>query len=167
MATLNILHYPDSRLRRIAEPIATVDKSIQKLAEDMLNTMYEAPGIGLAAPQINVTKQIIVIDITEDKSDPFVFINPEIIDRQGSSENEEGCLSIPNVFETVTRAEEITIRYLNQYGKSQELHAKDLLATCIQHEIDHLSGKLFIDYLSKLKISRIRKKIEKQHRRAI
>ena len=164
---LNILHYPDSRLRRIAEPVATIDKSIQKLAEDMLDTMYEAPGVGLAAPQVNVTKQIIVIDITEDKSNPLIFINPEIIDRQGSAENEEGCLSIPNIFETVTRAEEITVRYLNQYGKSQELHAKNLLATCIQHEIDHLSGKLFIDYLSKLKVSRIRKKIEKQHSRAI
>ncbi|CAB1277296.1 peptide deformylase [Candidatus Nitrosacidococcus tergens] len=167
MAMLNILHYPDSRLRRIAEPVATIDKSIQKLAEDMLDTMYEAPGVGLAAPQVNVTKQIIVIDITEDKSNPLIFINPEIIDRQGSAENEEGCLSIPNIFETVTRAEEITVRYLNQYGKSQELHAKNLLATCIQHEIDHLSGKLFIDYLSKLKVSRIRKKIEKQHSRAI
>ncbi|QBQ53675.1 peptide deformylase [Nitrosococcus wardiae] len=164
MAILNILHYPDPRLRRKAQPVATVDESIKKLADDMLETMYQAPGIGLAAIQVNVPKRIVVIDITEDKSSPLVLINPEIVARQGKAESDEGCLSVPEIFEPVTRAAEITVRYLDGEGQEQELQAQELLATCIQHELDHLEGKLFIDYLSTLKRQRIRKKVEKRQR---
>jgi peptide deformylase len=164
MAILNILHYPDPRLRRKAEPVAVVDASIRKLADDMLETMYQAPGIGLAATQVNVAKQIVVIDISEEKSSPLVLINPEIVARSGKAESEEGCLSVPEIFEPVTRAAEITVRYLDRDGQERELQARELLATCIQHELDHLEGKLFIDHLSSLKRQRIRKKVEKQQR---
>ncbi|ADE16831.1 peptide deformylase [Nitrosococcus halophilus Nc 4] len=164
MAILNILHYPDPRLRRKAQPVATVDESIKKLADDMLETMYQAPGIGLAAIQVNVPKRIVVIDISEDKSSPLVLINPEIVARRGKAESDEGCLSVPEIFEPVTRAAEITVRYLDREGQEQELEAQELLATCIQHELDHLEGKLFIDYLSTLKRQRIRKKVEKRQR---
>ncbi|ADJ29790.1 peptide deformylase [Nitrosococcus watsonii] len=164
MARLNILHYPDPRLRRKAQPVAVVDKSIRKLADDMLETMYQAPGIGLAAIQVNVPKQVVVIDISEDKSSPLVLINPEIIARQGKAESEEGCLSVPEIFEPVTRAAEITVHYLDREGQKQELQTQELLATCIQHELDHLEGKLFIDYFSTLKRQRIRKKAEKRQR---
>lgn len=161
---MNILHYPDPRLRQKAQPVATVDKSIKKLADDMLETMYQAPGIGLAATQVNVPKRVLVIDISEDKSSPLVLINPEIVAQQGKAEREEGCLSVPEIFEPVTRAAEITVRYLDREGREQELEAQELLATCIQHEIDHLEGKLFIDYLSNLKRQRIRKKAGKRQR---
>ena len=164
MAILDILHYPDPRLRRKAEPVTVVDASIRALADDMLETMYQAPGIGLAAIQVNVAKQIIVIDISEDKSSPLVLINPQIVSRRGKADREEGCLSVPEIFEPVTRAAEISVRYLDRDGQEKELQAHELLATCIQHELDHLQGKLFIDYLSNLKRQRIRKKVEKQQR---
>lgn len=164
MAILNILHYPDPRLRRKAQPVMAVDESIRMLIDDMLETMYQAPGIGLAATQVNVAKQVIVIDISEDKSAPLVLINPEIRSQRGEAEREEGCLSIPEIFEPVTRAAEITVCYLDRDGQKKELEAQELLATCIQHEMDHLEGKLFIDYLSSLKRQRIRKKAEKQQR---
>lgn len=164
MTVLNILHYPDPRLRQKAQPIATVDEPIKKLVDDMLETMYQAPGIGLAATQVNIAKQIIVIDISEDKSSPLVLINPEITAQLGKAEHEEGCLSVPEIFEPITRSAEITVHYLDREGQKKELQAQDLLATCIQHELDHLEGKLFIDYLSNLKRNRIRKKMEKQQR---
>lgn len=164
MAILNILHYPDPRLRRKAQPVMAVDASIRMLIDDMLETMYQAPGVGLAATQVNVAKQVIVIDISEDKSAPLVLINPEIRARRGEAEREEGCLSVPEIFEPVTRAAEITVHYLDRDGQKKELEAQELLATCIQHEMDHLEGKLFIDYLSSLKRQRIRKKAEKQQR---
>ncbi|MGR6035050.1 MAG: peptide deformylase [Candidatus Nitrosoglobus sp.] len=164
MAILNILHYPDSRLRQKAQPVAVVDESIKKLIDNMLETMYQAPGIGLAATQVNVAKQVVVIDISEDRSSPLVLINPEVIARQGIAESEEGCLSVPEIFEPITRAAEIIVRYLDREGQEREIQAQDLLATCIQHELDHLTGKLFIDYLSNLKRNRIRKKMEKQQR---
>lgn len=164
MAILNILHYPDPRLRQKAQPVAVVDESIKKLIDNMLETMYQAPGIGLAATQVNVAKQVVVIDISEDRSFPLVLINPEIIARQGIAESEEGCLSVPEIFEPITRAAEIIVRYLDREGQEREIQAQDLLATCIQHELDHLTGKLFIDYLSNLKRNRIRKKMEKQQR---
>lgn len=164
MAILNILHYPDPRLRRKAQPVMAVDESIRALIDDMLETMYQAPGIGLAATQVNVARQVIVMDISEDKNAPLVLINPEIKARQGKAEREEGCLSIPEIFESITRAAEITVGYLDRDGQKKELEAQELLATCIQHEMDHLEGKLFIDYLSSLKRQRIRKKAEKQQR---
>jgi peptide deformylase len=164
MAILNILHYPDPRLRQKAQPVIIVDEAIKKLADDMLETMYQAPGIGLAATQVNVAKQLVVIDISEDRSSPLVLINPEIIGREGKAESEEGCLSVPEIFEPITRAAEIIIRYLDHEGQEREIQAQNLLATCIQHELDHLKGKLFIDYLSNLKRDRIRKKMEKQQR---
>ncbi|OOY36145.1 peptide deformylase [Solemya velum gill symbiont] len=164
MAKLEILHFPDERLRQHAKPVVEVNDVIRQLVSDMFETMYEAPGIGLAAVQVNVRKRVIVIDITEDHSQPLVFINPEIIEREGEETMGEGCLSVPGYYEEVTRAEEIRVRALNQHGESFEMHAEGLLAVCIQHEIDHLDGKLFVDYLSSLKRTRIRKKLEKQSR---
>ena len=162
MAILNILHYPDSRLRNKAEPVSEVNDEIRQLADDMLETMYDAPGIGLAAIQVNIRKRLIVIDISEDKSDPLVLINPEVIDAEGEREFEEGCLSVPEAYEAVTRADRIKVKALNFDNESYEFDADGLLATCIQHEIDHLDGKLFVDYLSPLKRNRIKKKLEKQ-----
>ncbi|WP_031434901.1 peptide deformylase [Methylomarinum vadi] len=164
MSILNILEFPDKRLRTIAQPVETVDENIVQLVDDMLETMYEAKGIGLAATQVNVHKRIIVIDISEEKNDPLYLINPEIIDKEGVEESEEGCLSVPGFFEKVTRADHIRIKALNKDGDSYELEAKDLLAVCIQHEIDHLDGKLFVDYLSPLKRKRIQAKLDKIHR---
>ncbi|BAW81016.1 peptide deformylase [Candidatus Nitrosoglobus terrae] len=164
MAILNILHYPDPRLRQKAQPVTVIDSSIKKLVDNMLETMYQAPGIGLAATQVNITKQVVVIDISEDKSSPLILINPEITARQGTVESEEGCLSVPEIFEPVTRAAEITVHYLDYNGQEREAQAQNLLAACIQHELDHLTGKLFIDYLSNLKRNRIRKKMEKRRR---
>jgi peptide deformylase len=164
MAKLEILHFPDERLRQSAKPVKEVNDSIRQLVSDMFETMYEAPGIGLAAVQVNVLKRVIVIDITEDHSQPLVFINPEIFEKEGEETMDEGCLSVPGFYEEVTRAEEIRVRALNQHGESFEMHAEGLLAVCIQHEIDHLDGKLFVDYLSGLKRMRIRKKLEKQSR---
>ena len=166
MAILNILHFPDPRLRTVAQPVETVDDTIRKLADDMLETMYAAPGIGLAATQVNVHKRVIVIDISEDKNQPLYLINPEIIELDGVEEMEEGCLSVPGVYETVRRADQVRIRALGLDGKPFEMEANELLAVCIQHEIDHLDGKLFVDYLSQLKRTRIRKKLEKEQRQS-
>jgi peptide deformylase len=167
MALLTILHYPDPRLRDKAAPIDKVTDEIRQLADDMLETMYDAPGIGLAAIQVNVKKRIIVIDISEDKSAPLVLINPEIIEKNGERDYEEGCLSVPEAYETVTRADTIKVKMLNLAGETEEFVAEGLLATCIQHEIDHLDGKLFVDYLSNLKRQRIRKKIEKHQKQKL
>jgi peptide deformylase len=166
MAILNILHFPDPRLRNVAQPVEAVDDNIRKLADDMLETMYAAPGIGLAATQVNVCKRIIVIDISEEKNQPLYLINPEIIELAGVEEMEEGCLSVPGVYETVQRADQVRIRALGLDGKAFEMEANELLAVCIQHEIDHLDGKLFVDYLSQLKRTRIRKKLEKEQRQS-
>mgnify|MGYP000444469173 FL=1 len=164
MALLNILHFPDPRLRKKATPIKEVTDTIRQLADDMLETMYDAPGVGLAAIQVNIQKRIIVIDTSEDKSTPLVLINPEIIDKQGEREHEEGCLSVPEAYEIVTRADTVRVKALDRDGKPFELDADELLATCIQHEIDHLDGKLFVDYLSNLKRQRIKKRLEKQQK---
>ncbi|MGB0750879.1 MAG: peptide deformylase [Gammaproteobacteria bacterium] len=158
MALLEILHYPDPRLRNQATPVSSVNAEIRKLVDDMLETMYDAPGIGLAAIQVNVPKRVIVIDISEDKSAPQVFINPELIPDGEVIEAEEGCLSVPGIYETVNRPERVKIQALNREGESFETVADGLLAVCIQHEVDHLDGKLFVDYLSRLKQQRIRKK---------
>lgn len=162
MALLKILHFPDPRLRKKATPIAKVTDAIRQLADDMLETMYDAPGVGLAANQINVQKRIVVIDTSEDKSSPLVFINPEIISKEGEREHEEGCLSVPEAYEMVTRADTVRVKALDRDGKAFEMNADELLATCIQHEIDHLDGKLFVDYISNLKRQRIKKRLEKQ-----
>jgi len=167
MAILHILHYPDPRLREMALPIDVVDDSIRTLADDMLETMYDAPGIGLAAPQVNVSKRLIVIDISEDKTDPVCLINPQVIDRAEIETTEEGCLSVPGVYENVDRAAQIKVCALDLVGDAIEFDADGLLAVCIQHEIDHLDGKLFVDYLSSMKQTRIRKKLEKQQRHAM
>ncbi len=167
MAIRQILHYPDLRLRRRAEPVTHVDAHIRSVVDDMVETMYQAPGIGLAAPQIDVLKRIIVIDTSETKDDLHVFINPEIVSREGEQTLEEGCLSVPGIYDNVTRAERITVRALDREGQPFELEASGLLATCVQHEIDHLEGKLFVDYLSRLKQQRIRKKLQKQERLAM
>jgi len=162
MALRPILHFPDPRLRKKALEIKEVDDNIRQLADDMLETMYEAPGIGLAATQINVQKRLVVIDVSEDKSSPLIFINPEIVEQHGEREHEEGCLSVPESYEMVTRADTVRVRALDREGKQFDLEAEELLATCIQHEIDHLDGKLFVDYLSNLKRQRIKKRLEKQ-----
>jgi peptide deformylase len=162
MALRQILHFPDPRLRKQATEIDSVTDEIRQLADDMLETMYQAPGIGLAATQINVQKRLIVIDVSEDKSDPLIFINPKITEKEGERDHEEGCLSVPEAYEVVTRADTIEVNALDRDGKPFSLHADGLLATCIQHEIDHLDGKLFVDYLSNLKHQRIRKRLEKQ-----
>ena len=167
MALMNILHYPDPRLRNKAKPVDVVDASIRQLADDMLETMYDAPGIGLAAIQVNVQKRVIVIDISDDKSDPLILINPEIVSAEGERDFEEGCLSVPEAYESVTRADTIKVRAVNFDGEPYEFDAEGLLATCIQHEIDHLDGKLFVDYLSNLKRQRIRKKLEKHQKQKL
>jgi peptide deformylase len=164
MAILDILHFPDPRLRNKAKPVAQVDDSIRRLIDDMLETMYQAPGIGLAATQVNVAKRIVVIDLSEEKNDPLCLINPEILEKNGIEQMEEGCLSVPGVFEQVTRANQIRVRALDRQGNPFEMEADGLLAVCIQHELDHLEGKLFVDYLSSLKRQRIRKKLEKESR---
>lgn len=167
MALREILHFPDPRLRLVAKPVSRIDNEIQDLVRDMAETMYEAPGIGLAATQINIAKRVVVIDVSADRKDLRVFINPEIIDKGGVFGVEEGCLSVPGVFEEVKRAQRIVVRALSAQGTPFELVAEDLLAVCIQHEIDHLDGKVFVDYLSRLKQQRIRKKLEKQQRMAM
>jgi peptide deformylase len=164
MALLNILHYPDPRLRKIAAPVETVTDDIRKLVKDMAETMYAAPGIGLAATQVNVHKQVIVIDISESKDQLKVFINPEILQAGGTEEQEEGCLSVPGIYEKVTRAEQVKVRALDGDGKPFELETGGLLAVCIQHEMDHLKGKVFVDYLSRLKQMRIQQKLKKRGR---
>jgi peptide deformylase len=167
MAILNVLHYPDPRLRKKALSVEKVDSGIKQLVDDMFETMYQAPGIGLAATQANVQKRVIVIDISEDKSNPLCLINPEIISSDGEEEMEEGCLSVPGIYEKVTRADRITVRALNREGDSFELQTDGLLSVCIQHEMDHLEGKLFVDYLSELKRQRIRKKLEKLRQKTL
>ncbi|HHH45621.1 MAG TPA: peptide deformylase [Thiotrichales bacterium] len=164
MAILDILHFPDPRLRRRAAPVAQVDDAIRQTVDDMFETMYAAPGIGLAAVQVNIPKRIIVIDISEEKDQPLCLINPEILSREGTEEMDEGCLSVPGIYEKVQRAERIRVRALDREGTPFELEADGLLAVCVQHEIDHLDGKLFVDYLSPVKRERIRKKLEKQRR---
>jgi peptide deformylase len=164
MAILNILHYPDPRLRTVAKPVSRVDDTVRQLLDDMLETMYEAPGIGLAATQVNVDRRVVVIDISEEKNQPLCLINPEITELEGIEEMEEGCLSVPGVFETVRRADRVKMQALDRDGRLFELQAEGLLAVCIQHEIDHLDGKLFVDYLSQLKQKRLRKKLEKEQK---
>jgi peptide deformylase len=164
MAILEILHFPDPRLRNTAQPVETVDASIRQLLDDMLDTMYAAPGIGLAATQVNVARRVIVIDVSEEKNQPLCLVNPEILELEGVEEMEEGCLSVPGVYEAVQRAERVRLRALDRDGQSFEMQADGLLAVCIQHEIDHLDGKLFVDYLSQLKRTRIRQRLEKEQR---
>ena len=164
MTTLVILSFPDPRLRNVAQPVERVDDEIRRLVDDMLETMYAAPGIGLAATQVNIDKRVVVIDVSEKKDQPLCLINPEILQLEGIEEMEEGCLSVPGVYETVQRAEKISFRALDLDGNAYESEADGLLAVCIQHEIDHLDGKLFVDYLSQLKRTRIRKKLEKEQR---
>ncbi len=164
MAIREILHYPDERLRTRAAPVERVDDGIRTLAADMLETMYAAPGIGLAATQIDVHLRVIVIDVSEDRSAPLVLINPEIVRAEGRQVQDEGCLSVPGIYEPVERAARITVRTLDLEGKPREIEAEGLLAVCIQHEMDHLEGKLFVDYLSQLKRQRIRKKLRKQQK---
>ena len=162
MSLLSILHFPDPRLRQKAEPVARVDDEIRRIVDDMFETMYEAPGIGLAAVQVNILKRIVVIDVSEEKDQPLCLINPELIAAEGKEKTEEGCLSVPGIYEMVERAERIRVRALDRDGKPFELETDGLLAVCIQHEIDHLDGHLFVDHLSALKRNRIRKKLEKQ-----
>ena len=164
MTVRTILHYPDPRLRRKANPVPEVTEAIRRLVDDMAETMYQAPGIGLAAIQVNETWRIVVIDISETRNQLRVFINPEILSQEGEQEREEGCLSVPGIYEPVIRANRIRVRALDRDGKPFEFDAEGMLATCIQHEIDHLDGKVFIDYLSRLKQTRIRKKLEKRGR---
>ncbi|GBL60218.1 peptide deformylase [Pseudomonas citronellolis] len=165
MAILNILEFPDPRLRTIAKPVEVVDDSVRQLVDDMFETMYEAPGIGLAATQVNVHKRVVVMDLSEDKSEPRVFINPELEAlTEEMGEYQEGCLSVPGFYESVDRPLRVRVKALDRDGKAFEEIAEGLLAVCIQHECDHLNGKLFVDYLSNLKRDRIKKKLEKQHR---
>lgn len=164
MAILEILHYPDPRLHTVARPVKEVDASIRRLIDDMAQTMYAAPGIGLAATQVNQHIQLLLIDISEEKNQLQVFINPKIIEKDGERDFEEGCLSVPGVYETVTRAAHIKVEALDKNGKPFTLEAEGLLAVCIQHEIDHLLGKVFVDYLSQLKRTRIKNKMLKLRR---
>ncbi|BBP02674.1 peptide deformylase [Sulfuriferula plumbiphila] len=164
MALLNIIHYPDRRLHTIAKPVAQVDERIRKLVADMAQTMYAAPGIGLAATQVDVHQQVIVIDISETHDELRVFINPKLLKADGSAVHEEGCLSVPGIYEKVTRAERITVEALDTDGASFTLDADGLLAVCIQHEMDHLKGKVFVEYLSSLKQTRIKNKLKKHLR---
>lgn len=164
MAILDILVYPDDRLRTVAKPVKSVDEKIRRLVADMTETMYDANGIGLAATQVDVHLQVIVLDISEQRNEPRVLINPAIIERHGEQQLDEGCLSVPEYYAPVKRAEKIAITALDAEGEIFELHAEGLLAICIQHEIDHLQGKVFVDYLSRLKQDRVRKKIVKRQR---
>ncbi len=164
MALLPILHFPDPRLRRRAEPVETVDDALRRTLNDMFETMYAAPGIGLAATQVGIARRFAVIDVSEEKNERRVLINPEILERSGNCESEEGCLSVPDYYDTVKRAERLRLRALDDNGEPYELEAEGILAICIQHEVDHLNGRLFIDYLSDLKRRRVRRKIEKARR---
>jgi peptide deformylase len=159
---LNILKYPDKRLRTIAKPVVSVDETIRQQVKDMFETMYEAPGIGLAATQVNFHQRIIVIDISDQCNEPICLINPEVIEKSGEIQWEEGCLSVPDYYENVIRANDIKVQALNQHGETFELEASEMLSVCIQHEIDHLDGILFVDHLSKLKQKRLKKKTEKK-----
>ena len=167
MAILTILEFPDPKLRTVAQSVQNIDNSIRTLIEDMFETMYNAPGVGLAATQVNVHKRVVVMDTTEDSSEPLVFINPkvEILDEE-LYDYEEGCLSVPGFYEEITRPRHVRVTALNKEGKEFTMEPEGLLAVCIQHELDHLDGKLFVDYVSSMKRSRIRKKLEKQHKAA-
>jgi len=164
---LEILKYPDKRLRTVAKPVENVNSEIKKQVKDMFETMYDAPGIGLAATQVNFHQRLIVVDVSEECNEPICLINPEIIEKNGEIEWEEGCLSVPNYYESVKRANEIKVSALNELGQSFELEASEMLAVCIQHEMDHLNGILFVDHLSKLKQKRLKKKAEKQTKKAL
>lgn len=164
MARLTILHFPDPRLRITAKPLAAVTDATRRLMADMLETMYAAEGIGLAATQVGVDQRVIVVDVSEDRDEPQCYANPEILSQEGTERSQEGCLSVPGYYDEVTRAERVRVRALDRDGKPVEFETGGLLAVCIQHEIDHLNGKLFVDYLSELKRQRIRKKLEKEQR---
>ncbi|MCS4505099.1 Peptide deformylase [wastewater metagenome] len=164
MAKLDILHYPDPRLRTVASPVEAVDERVVRLIDDMFETMYAAPGIGLAATQVDVHERIIVMDVSEDRSRPLAFVNPRITTRDGETVSDEGCLSVPEYFEAVRRAEHVTVEATGRDGEPFTLEAEGLLAVCIQHEMDHLEGRLFVDYLSDLKRKRLRRRLEKQAR---
>ena len=166
MAKLKILEFPDPRLRTKAAPVEVVDDALRTLIGDMFETMYDAPGIGLAATQVDVHKRLLVADVSSDKSEPHALINPEIIEKDGVTVTDEGCLSVPGYYEAVERAEHIRVKFLDRNGDAAEMEAEGLLAVCIQHEMDHLDGKLFVDYLSEAKRQRIRKKLEKERRHA-
>jgi len=166
MALLPILEYPDPRLKKVAAPVAVVTPEIRKLVADMAETMYAAPGVGLAATQVNVHKQVIVIDISDARDELQVFINPVLLKAEGEAENEEGCLSVPGYYDKVARAERIRVRALNEHGETFELDAEGLLAVCVQHEMDHLRGKVFVEYLSPLKRTRLAARMRKKHKLA-
>ncbi len=166
MAIRPIIQYPDERLYQIAHPVRNVDASVRALVRDMAETMYAAPGIGLAATQVGVYQRVIVIDVSETRDHLVTLINPEIVSRQGKQESDEGCLSVPGIYEPVTRARAVTVRALDANGAAFELEAEGLLAVCVQHELDHLDGKVFVEYLSRLKQSRIRAKMAKRQREA-
>jgi peptide deformylase len=167
MGLLTILQYPDPRLHTVAAPVSRVDDRIRQLVKDMADTMYAAPGVGLAATQVDIHRRVIIVDISETRDQLNVFINPEITTRSGAADCEEGCLSVPGIFEKVKRAERIKLRALDSHGKSFELAAAGMLAVCIQHEMDHLDGKVFVEYLSRLKQQRILAKLKKQQRRVM
>jgi peptide deformylase len=167
MAKLNIIVAPDPRLKIKCAPVDKVDASIRRLMDDMLETMYAAPGVGLAATQVNVHQRLLVADVSEAHDDPRVFVNPEILSREGVAVREEGCLSVPGIFEEVERAARIRVRAQDVQGKTFEIDADGLLAVCVQHEMDHLAGKLFVDYLSELKRQRIRKRLEKDRKQRV
>lgn len=164
MSKLKILEYPDPRLRTKAVPVESVDDELRQLAANMLETMYEAPGVGLAATQVNVHRRLLVTDVSEDQSKPLVLINPEIVQRDGIKVHEEGCLSVPGIYEKVERPDVVRVKYLDLQGETREMDADGLLAVCVQHEIDHLDGKLFVDYLSELKRQRVRKRLAKERK---
>ena len=162
MPLLPILRFPDPRLKKLAEPVRNIDENIRRLARDMAETMYEAPGIGLAATQVDVHKRVIVIDISETRDQLFTLINPEIVESDGQQVCEEGCLSVPGIYDKVERAENVVVRYLDLEGREKTIEADGLLAVCLQHEIDHLNGKVFVEHLSQLKQMRIKAKLAKQ-----
>lgn len=164
MAKLRILEFPDPRLRRKAKAVEAVDDELRQLIDDMFETMYDAPGIGLAATQVDVHRRLLIADVSNDNSEPYALINPEILEKDGQIATEEGCLSVPGFYEEVERAEHIRVRFLDRNGESIDMEAEGLLAVCIQHEMDHLLGKLFVDYLSEAKRSRIRKRLMKDRR---
>ena len=164
MALLPILEFPDDRLRTVAKPVERIDAPLQRLIDDMFETMYAAPGVGLAATQIDYHYQLIVMDVSEEKNEPLVLINPRIVETEGSQTCQEGCLSVPTIFADVTRAERVVVEALDRNGELRRIDATDLLAVCIQHEMDHLAGKVFVDYLSPLKRQMVKSKLDKRRR---
>ena len=167
MSRLTILEYPDPRLRTRAQPVQQFDEALGRLIDDMFETMYQAPGIGLAATQVDVHRRLIIMDLSEERTEPLVFINPEILEREGVAKTEEGCLSVPGVFDDVQRAARVRVRAQDRTGAVFERHLDGVVAVCLQHEMDHLEGKLFVDYLSDLKRDRIRKKLDKERKERI